>query len=111
MKKIAVTVAVLALGLAACQPKAEDNAVGNEANVEDAANADVNAATNDAVDASNAADNALDAASNAIDNAGQPSRTPAMPLRTRPTTRRTKRFAVLGGRTPVRRAAPSFLGE
>ena len=46
MKKIAVTVAVLALGLAACQPKAEDNAVGNEANVEDAANADVNAATN-----------------------------------------------------------------
>ena len=70
MKKIAVTVAVLALGLAACQPKAEDNAVGNEANVEDAANADVNAATNDAVDAGNVADNALDAAGNAIENAG-----------------------------------------
>jgi len=70
MKKIAVTVAVLALGLAACQPKAEDNDVGNEANVEDSANADVNAASNDAVDASNAADNALDAASNAIDSAG-----------------------------------------
>ena len=68
MKKIAVTVAVLALGLAACQPKAEDNAVGNEANVEDAANADVNAATNDAVDAGNAADNALDAAGNAAGN-------------------------------------------
>ena len=67
MKKIAVTVAVLALGLAACQPKAEDNAVGNEVNVEDAANADVNAAT---TDAGNAADSALDAAGNAIDNAG-----------------------------------------
>jgi hypothetical protein len=70
MKKVAVTVAVLALGLAACQPKAEDNAVGNEANVEDAANADVNAATNEAVDAGNVADNALDAAGNAIENAG-----------------------------------------
>ena len=52
------------------QPRAEDNAVGNEANVEDAANADVNAATNDAVDASNAAENALDTAGNAIENAG-----------------------------------------
>jgi len=70
MKNVAVTVAVLALGLAACQPKAEDNAVGNEANVEDAANADVNAATDDAVDAGNVADNALDAAGNAIENAG-----------------------------------------
>ena len=48
MKKIAVTVAVLALGLAACQPKTEDNTVGNEANVENAAEADVNAATTDA---------------------------------------------------------------
>ena len=67
MKKVAVTVAVLALGLAACQPKAEDNAVGNEANVEDTANADVNAATDNA---SVVADNALDAAGNAIDNAG-----------------------------------------
>jgi predicted small secreted protein len=70
MKKVAVTVAVLALGLAACQPKAEDNAVGNEANVEDTANADVNAATNDAVDAGNAADNLLDQAGNEISNAG-----------------------------------------
>ncbi|HEY1142563.1 MAG TPA: circumsporozoite protein [Sphingomicrobium sp.] len=67
MKKVAVTVAVLALGLAACQPKAEENAVGNEANVEDTANADVNAAT---VDAGNAADNLLDQAGNEIENAG-----------------------------------------
>ena len=67
MKKVAVTVAVLALGLAACQPKAEENAAGNEANVEDTANADVNAATDNA---SVVADNALDAAGNAIENAG-----------------------------------------
>lgn len=67
MKKVAVTVAVLALGLAACQPKAEDTTAGNEANVENAASEDVNAAT---VDAGNAADNALDAAGNAIDAAG-----------------------------------------
>ena len=62
MKKIAVTVAVLALGLAACQPKADETA-NNETAVENAADASVNAA----VDASNAADNALDAAGNAAD--------------------------------------------
>jgi protein involved in sex pheromone biosynthesis len=67
MKKIAVTVAVLALGLAACQPANEENTV-NEVNVENEASDDVNAAT---TDAANAADNALDAASNAIDNAGE----------------------------------------
>jgi len=67
MKKVAVTVAVLALGLAACQPKAEDTTAGNEANVENTASEDVNAAT---IDAGNAADNALDAAGNAIDAAG-----------------------------------------
>jgi hypothetical protein len=67
MKKVAVTVAVLALGLAACQSRTEENAVGNEANVENAADADTNAAT---IDAGNAADNALDAASNAIEGAG-----------------------------------------
>jgi hypothetical protein len=66
MKKIAVTVAVLALGLAACGTKTE-NAVDNDTNLENAAEADVNASTNDAA---NAADNALDAAGNAIDNAG-----------------------------------------
>ena len=68
MKKVAVTVAVLALGLAACEARNEDNAVGNEANVEEAANADTTAATNDA---ETAAENALDSASNAIDNAGE----------------------------------------
>lgn len=67
MKKVAVTVAVLALGLAACQPKAEETTAGNEANVENAASEDVNAAT---TDAGNAADNALDAAGNAVDAAG-----------------------------------------
>ena len=42
MKKVALTVAVLALGLAACETKTE-NAVDNAA-VENAAEADVNAA-------------------------------------------------------------------
>ena len=68
MKKIAVTVAVLALGLAACDARTEENAVGNEAAVENAAAEDVNAAT---VDAGNAAENALDAASNQIEDAGE----------------------------------------
>ena len=66
MKTFAVTVAVLALGLAACESKTED-AVENDTNIENAAEADTNAATNDAA---NAADNALDAAGNAIDDAG-----------------------------------------
>ena len=66
MKKIAVTVAVLALGLAACGTKTE-NAVENDTAVENAVDADANAATNDAA---NAADNALDTAGNAIENAG-----------------------------------------
>ena len=66
MKKIALTVAVLSLGLAACENQTEE-AVENDTNVENAAEADTNAATNDA---SNAADNALDAAGNAIDDAG-----------------------------------------
>ena len=70
MKKVAVTVAVLALGLAACQPRAEENAVGNEANIEDTANADVKAAPNTAPNADNAADNLLDSPGNEISNAG-----------------------------------------
>lgn len=68
MKKAAVAVAVLVLGLAACEARNEENAVGNEADVENAADADINAAT---TDAANAADNALDAAGNAIENAGE----------------------------------------
>ena len=67
MKKFAVTVAVLALGLAACESKTED-AVENDTNVENAVEADANAAT---TDAANAADNALDTAGNAIENAGE----------------------------------------
>jgi|GEM_PF-1510580 len=66
MKTIAVTVAVLALGLAACESRTEE-AVENDTNVENAAEADTNAATNDAA---NAADNALDSAGNAIEDAG-----------------------------------------
>ncbi|WP_366474083.1 circumsporozoite protein [Sphingomonas sp.] len=66
MKTFAVTVAVLALGLAACESRTEE-AVENDANVENAAEADTNAATNDAA---NAADNALDTAGNAVEDAG-----------------------------------------
>ena len=66
MKTFAVTVAVLALGLAACDTRTEE-AVENDTNLENAAAADTNAATNDAA---NAADNALDQAGNAIENAG-----------------------------------------
>ncbi len=67
MKKVAVTVAVLALGLAACGAQTE-NAAENETTVENGAEADVNVATDDAA---NAADNALDAAGNAVENAGE----------------------------------------
>ena len=62
MKKVALTVAVLALGLAACESKTE-NAVDNMA-VENAVEAD-------AMAADNAVDNALDAADNAVENAGE----------------------------------------
>ena len=73
MKKVAVTVAVLALGLAACQPKAENNGA-NETAVENAASNDVNAAEN----ATAAAENELNAAGNAVENAGNASaNTPA----------------------------------
>jgi hypothetical protein len=62
MKKVALTVAVLALGLAACETKTE-NAVENVP-VENAVEEDVNAVDN-------AVDNSLDAAANAVDNAGE----------------------------------------
>jgi hypothetical protein len=62
MKKVALTVAVLALGLAACESKTEE-AVENVA-VENAVESDVNAAEV-------AVDNALDAAGNAVENAGE----------------------------------------
>ena len=68
MKKVAiVTVAVLALGLAACNKNADNNAA-NETAVENNADYDVNAATNDAAAA---ADQQLNAASNAVENAGE----------------------------------------
>jgi len=72
MKKVAVTVAVLALGLAACQKNAENNAA-NETAVENNAEVDVNAATANADEALNADVNAANAnvdanASNATTN-------------------------------------------
>ena len=62
MKKVALTVAVLALGLAACEDNAPDNATSTVNTVEMEANADTAAAAN-------AVDNALDATENAVDNA------------------------------------------
>ncbi len=61
MKKVALTVAVLALGLAACESKTA-NAVDNTA-VENGVEAD-------AMAADNSVDNALDAAGNAAENTG-----------------------------------------
>ena len=71
MKKVALTVAVLALGLAACQDNAADNNASAVNTIETEAEADVNAATNSADDALNAAGNELDAAGNALENAGE----------------------------------------
>jgi hypothetical protein len=65
MKKVAVTVAVLALGLAACEARTEENATANEVAVENEAVEDVNMGLEDA---GNAAENALDAAANAAEN-------------------------------------------
>ena len=67
MKKVAVTVAVLALGLAACEAQTEENAVGNEVAVENEAEYDVNMATNE-MDAGNAAENALEEVTEAAEN-------------------------------------------
>ena len=47
MKKVAVTVAVLALGLAACNKNEADNNAANETAVENAAATDINAATDE----------------------------------------------------------------
>ena len=63
MKKVALTVAVLALGLAACQDNAADDANSTVNTVENEAAADTN-------DAAMSADNALDAAGNAVEDAG-----------------------------------------
>lgn len=69
MKKFALTVAVLGLGLAACQDNAPDNAVSTENTIETEAAADVNAATDTADNALDAAGNDVEAAGNAVDNA------------------------------------------
>jgi|1185.fasta_scaffold1804005_1 predicted small secreted protein len=74
MKKVAVTVAVLALGLAACNKQEAGNNAANETAVENNAEYDVNAASNDAAasadNALNAASNDINAAGNAVENAG-----------------------------------------
>ena len=62
MKKVALTVAVLALGLAACQDNAPDNSASTLNTIETEANADATAAAN-------TVDNALDSTGNAVDNA------------------------------------------
>ena len=62
MKKVALTVAVLALGLAACEDNAADNATSTLNTIETEANADTTAAAN-------SVDNALDSTANAVDNA------------------------------------------
>ncbi len=63
MKKVALTVAVLALGLAACKDNAPDNNVSTLNTIETEANADTAAAAN-------SVDNALDASGNAVTNTG-----------------------------------------
>ena len=67
MKKVALTVAVLALGLAACNKNNADTNAANETAVENNAAYDTNTATDNAAAA---ADTALNAAGNAVENAG-----------------------------------------
>jgi hypothetical protein len=69
MKKIALT-AVLALGLAACQDNAPDNATSTVNTIETEAASDTNSALNSTDNATMSADNALDATGNATSNVG-----------------------------------------
>ena len=69
MKKFAVTVAVLALGVAACQDNAADNNVSTVNTIEEEAAADTNAAAAAADEALNDTANLGDATANAADNA------------------------------------------
>ena len=71
MKKIALTVAVLTLGLAACQDNAADNEASTVNTVETEAAADVNSADLSADNALDAAGNAVEDAGNAVENAGE----------------------------------------
>jgi outer membrane lipoprotein SlyB len=72
MKKIAVTVAVLALGLAACaqENEAANDMTANEVYTENAADTDMNMAM-DNMSAENVAENALENATQSIENAEQ----------------------------------------
>jgi hypothetical protein len=78
MKKVALTaVAVLGLGLAACQDNAPDNNASTVNTIESEAEADTNAATNEAAAADSvlnnlgeSAGNVGDAAANVASNAG-----------------------------------------
>ena len=70
MKKVALTVAVLTLGLAACQDNAADNEASTVNTVETEAAADVNSADLSADNALDAAGNAVEDAGNAVENAG-----------------------------------------
>lgn len=68
MKKIALTVAILALGIAGCAKSNDaDNMTANDMNTENAASTDMNASMNEATP-ENAAENALENASNAVSN-------------------------------------------
>ena len=71
MKKVALTVAVLTLGLAACQDNAADNEASTVNTIENEAEADVNAADLSADNALDAAGNAVEDAGNAVENAGE----------------------------------------
>ena len=68
MKKIAL-IAVVALGLAACQDNAPDNATSTLNTIETEAAADTNSAVNATDNLGASADNALDAAGNSTANA------------------------------------------
>jgi hypothetical protein len=69
MKTVALTVAVLALGLAACTPKNDAANNAADTNVENTAITDVNAASNDATANADAALNTDVNATNADANA------------------------------------------
>lgn len=70
MKKVTLTVAVLTLGLAACQDNAADNEASTVNTIETEAAADVNSADLSADNALDAAGNAVEDAGNAVENAG-----------------------------------------
>ena len=104
MKKIAVTVAVLALGLAACQAKTEENAAGNEANVENAASRRRQCCDRSTPATLPTTRSTLPATQ--IDNAGDAVENAATPSATRPRTPLTKRSAEFERGRAARCAAP-----